>query len=78
MFDPNNDLTLFNSPLSGIDDYSLPIHSINDSLFSPSSILFNLSSPITPISNASSNNLTIQDINYLPTTNNTFTENTFP
>jgi len=70
MFDTNTDLTLFNSPLFGnIDDYSIPINSISDSLFSPSSIL----SPLT-----STNNQTIQDINYLPTINNTFTENTFP
>jgi hypothetical protein len=67
MFDTNTDLTLFNSPFSAnIDDYSIPI---NESLFSPSSIL----SPLT-----STNNHPIQDINYLPTTNNTFTENTFP
>lgn len=78
IFDTNDDLTLFNSPLSAtIGDVSIQTNSINDplsSLFSPSSLIFNLPSPITPFLNSLSNNDQIQDISYSPIT----TQNTFP
>ncbi len=78
IFDTNDDLTLFNSPLSGsIGDISVQTNAINDplvSLFSPSSVTFNLPSPITPFLNSLSNNDQIQDISYSPIT----TQNTFP
>ncbi|CAF4333905.1 unnamed protein product, partial [Rotaria sordida] len=52
-------------------------------LFSPLSTTFNISSPIISLSNASSNNDLLDDINCLTTTRNSsrdrsFTQNPFP
>jgi len=82
VFDPNCDSNLLNIPLS---DFSLQTNSTDISfdplslLFSPSSIAFNLSSPMTPFSNTD----LMQDINYLSSTrpssnDGQSTQNTFP
>ncbi|CAF1219893.1 unnamed protein product [Rotaria sordida] len=90
-FDTNNDSTLFHNSLSGaIEDFTLPTNAKDDatidplsSLFSPLSTTFNISSPIISLSNASSNNDLLDDINCLTTTRNSsrdrsFTQNPFP
>ncbi|CAF4033130.1 unnamed protein product, partial [Rotaria sp. Silwood1] len=91
VFDPNNDSTLFNNSLSGaVEDFTLPTNAKEDaiidplsSLFSPLSTTFNISSPIIPLSNPSSNNDSVDDMNCLTSTRNSstdrsFTQNPFP